>query len=189
MGAVQRPMQEEQFGTCTVPETAYLCADAARLHDILEQLEPVSVRRGLSEAAGMSDLIRQHKEVQQQIAEAKQRAAKLQLVADVEKQQAHFEACLSAGDRNYHNVFRSVVLQCSKPLRPSNNAVVNSTQFAVFQAVQPTFRGSNDATHNSTQSFPTASIVHETAGYIKLQLQTGETLSRQLITHSCISCQ
>lgn len=45
----------------------------------------------------MTDLIRQHKEVQQQIAEAKERAVKLQLVADLEQRQAHFEACLSAG--------------------------------------------------------------------------------------------
>jgi len=35
--------------------------------------------------------------VQQQIANAKQRAAKLELVADLEKRQVHFEACLSAG--------------------------------------------------------------------------------------------
>jgi len=45
----------------------------------------------------MADLIRQHKDVQQQIADAKQRAAKLELVANLEKKQAHFEACLSAG--------------------------------------------------------------------------------------------
>lgn len=47
--------------------------------------------------AGITDLIKQHKDVQQQIAEARQRAAKLELVADLEKRQAHFEACLSAG--------------------------------------------------------------------------------------------
>ena len=64
---------------------------------MLEQLQPISARHGLSEAAGMNDLIQQHKQVQQQIAEAKQRAARLQLVADVERRQAHFEACLSAG--------------------------------------------------------------------------------------------
>ncbi|KAL3153383.1 hypothetical protein ABBQ38_011722 [Trebouxia sp. C0009 RCD-2024] len=72
--------------------------DAARLHDVLEQLEPISQRQGLSAPAGMSDLIWQHKELQQQIAETQQRAAKLRLVADVEKRQAQFEACLSADE-------------------------------------------------------------------------------------------
>lgn len=72
--------------------------DAARLHDVLEQLEPISQRQGLSAPAGMSDLISQHKALQQQIAETQQRAAKLRLVADVEKRQAHFEACLSADE-------------------------------------------------------------------------------------------
>lgn len=78
-------------------DTPCVCADATRLHEVLEQLQPISARHGVSEAAGMGDLIWQHKEVQQQIAEAKQRAARLQLVADVERRQAHFEACLSAG--------------------------------------------------------------------------------------------
>ena len=83
--------------TCTVSDTPCVCADATRLLELLEQIQPISARHGLSEAASMSDLVRQHKEVQQQIAEAKQRAARLQLVADVERRQAHYEACLSAG--------------------------------------------------------------------------------------------
>ncbi len=69
----------------------------AKLHDALEQLGPVSEKRGIIGTAGITDLIKQHKDVQQQIANAKQRAAKLELVADLEKRQAHFEACLSAG--------------------------------------------------------------------------------------------
>lgn len=81
----------------SAPDASCLHADAARLHDVLEQLEPISQRQGLSAPAGMSDLIWQHKELQQQIAETQQRAAKLRLVADVEKRQAQFEACLSAG--------------------------------------------------------------------------------------------
>ena len=90
-------MLEQQLHICTISGTRCICADATRLHGVLEQLQPISARHGLSEATGMSDLISQHKEVQQQIAEAKQRAAWLHLVADVEKRQAHFEACLSAG--------------------------------------------------------------------------------------------
>ena len=78
-------------------DTSCPCADAARLHEVLQQLEPISQRQGLSAAAGMGDLISQHKALQQQIAETQQRAAKLRLVADVEKRQAQFEACLSAG--------------------------------------------------------------------------------------------
>ncbi len=69
----------------------------AKLHDALEQLGPVSEKHGIIGTAGITDLIKQHKDVQQQIADAKQRAAKLELVADLEKRQAHFEACLSAG--------------------------------------------------------------------------------------------
>lgn len=45
----------------------------------------------------MSNLIKQHKDVLQQIADAKQQVAKLELVADLEERQTHFEACLSAG--------------------------------------------------------------------------------------------
>lgn len=70
----------------------------AKLHDALEQLGPVSEKHGIMGTAGSTDLIKQHKDVQQQIADAKQRAAKLELVADLEKRQAHFEACLSAGE-------------------------------------------------------------------------------------------
>ena len=69
----------------------------AKLHDALEQLGPVSDKHGIIGTAGITDLVKQHKDVQQQIADAKQRAAKLELVADLEKRQAHFEACLSAG--------------------------------------------------------------------------------------------
>lgn len=72
-------------------------AEVAKLHDALEQLGPVSEKHGIMGTSGISDLIKQHKDVQQQIADAKQRAAKLELVADLEKRQAHFEACLSAG--------------------------------------------------------------------------------------------
>ena len=57
----------------------------------------MSKRHGLTEAAGITDLIKQHNEVQQQITAAKHRAAQLEVVADLEKRQAHFEACLSAG--------------------------------------------------------------------------------------------
>ena len=73
-------------------------AEAASLHDILEQLAPISEQHGLSAVGGMTDLIKQHKEVQQQITEAQERAAKLEIVAELEKRQAHFEACLSAGE-------------------------------------------------------------------------------------------
>ena len=69
----------------------------AKLHDAIEQLGPVSDKHGTIGTAGITDLIKQHKDVQQQMADAKQRAAKLELVADLEKRQAHFEACLSAG--------------------------------------------------------------------------------------------
>lgn len=90
----------KQTQTAALPDCKarlLVCIDAIRVHEIIEQLEPMSERHGLSEAAGMTDLIRQHRQVQQQIEEAKQRAAKLQLVADLEKRQAHFESCLSAG--------------------------------------------------------------------------------------------
>ncbi len=69
----------------------------AKLHGALEQLGPVSEKHGIIGTAGITDLIKQHKDVQQQIADARQRAAKLELVADLEKRQAHFEACLSVG--------------------------------------------------------------------------------------------
>lgn len=106
--------------------TLCLCADAARLHDVLEQLEPISERHRLSAAAGMSNLIHHHKALQQQIAETQQRAAKLQLVAEVEKRQAQFEACLSAGMTTLsllgsccntwaHQPFLAVTLHCSLP--------------------------------------------------------------------------
>lgn len=64
---------------------------------MLEQLEPISARHGLAEAAGMKDLICQHKEVQQQIAEAKQRVARLQLVEEVERRQHSYESWLEHG--------------------------------------------------------------------------------------------
>jgi len=51
------------------------CAEVAKLHDALEQLEPVSEKHGITAAAGMTNLIKQHKVVQQQIAAAKHRAA------------------------------------------------------------------------------------------------------------------
>lgn len=64
---------------------------------MLEQVEPISARHGLAEAAGMKDLIRQHKEVQQQIAEAKQRVARLELVDEVERRQHSYESWLAHG--------------------------------------------------------------------------------------------
>ena len=82
---------------CTAHRPAVLHAEIVKLHGILEELEPVSERHGLTEAADITDLIKQHNEVQQQITAAKHRAAQLEVVADLEKRQAHFEACLSAG--------------------------------------------------------------------------------------------
>lgn len=73
-------------------------AEVANLHDALEQLAPISEKHGIIGAAGMTALIKQHKDVLQQIAEAKQQVAKLELVADLEGRQTHFEACLSAGE-------------------------------------------------------------------------------------------
>ena len=81
----------------------------AKLHDALEQLGPVSEKHGITGTVGITDLIKQHKDVQQQIADAKQRAAKLGVVADLEKRQAHFEACLSAG------VCITIATSCSTP--------------------------------------------------------------------------
>lgn len=86
-----------QLRTCTGPNTLGPCAEATSLHDVLEQLEPISARHGLAEAAGMKDLICQHKEVQQQIAEAKQRVARLQLVEEVERRQHSYESWLEHG--------------------------------------------------------------------------------------------
>ena len=72
-------------------------ADITQLHDVLKQLQPVGQHQSLHEAAAIADLIAQHDGVQQQITEAQQREARLQLVANLEQKQAHFEACLDAG--------------------------------------------------------------------------------------------
>ena len=72
-------------------------ADITQLHDVLKQLQPISQHQSLHEAAAIADLIAQHSGVQQQIAEAQQLEARLQLVADSEQKRPHFEACLDAG--------------------------------------------------------------------------------------------
>lgn len=87
----------QQLCTCTAPNTLCPCAEATSLHGVLEQLEPISARHGLAEVAGMKDLIRQHREVQQQIAEAKQRVARLKLVKEVERRQHSYESWLEQG--------------------------------------------------------------------------------------------
>lgn len=70
--------------------------EIAQLHDVLKQLQPIGQHQSLHEAAAIADLIAQHDGVQQQIAEAQQREVRLQLVANLEQKQAHFEACLDA---------------------------------------------------------------------------------------------
>ena len=68
-----------------------------QLHSVLAQLEPVAQRHGLLGAANVSSLITQHQQIQQQIVETKQRATRLQLIADIEHRREQYESWLSEG--------------------------------------------------------------------------------------------
>ena len=91
----------------------------------------------------MTDLIRQHKEVQQQIVEAQQRAAKLQLVADLEQRQAHFEACLSAGEGCSCNTLHSLhsLVQAQAPCHGTQFGLSSVSAGDDRPHVQPSIQG------------------------------------------------
>lgn len=72
------------------------------LHSALAQLEPIAQRHGLLDAAHVSSLITQHEDIQQKIDAAKARAAKLQLIADVERNSAQYDLWLAAGTSTTH---------------------------------------------------------------------------------------